>query len=69
MIRRGEGPARCFLKRRLSLQEGTGILTSFPFIYFELRIDLGSTNPRLIDSAEEPLRVRPSGFTPDSRCY
>lgn len=40
----------------------TGILTSYPFVYFELRVDLGSTNPRLIGSAEEPLLFRPSGF-------
>ena len=48
---------------------GTGILTSCPFVPFELRRDLGSTNPRLSDSAEEPLLLRPSGFTPDYRCY
>ena len=51
------------------LHSGTGILTSYPFVALELRSDLGSTNPRLIGSAEEPLLVRPSGFTPDSRCY
>ncbi len=48
---------------------GTGILTSFPFDRFELRSVLGSTNPRLIGSAEEPLLFRPSGLSPDFRCY
>ena len=68
-IRPGEGPVRLSPKRRLSLRSGAGILTSFPVVSVELRRDLGSTNPRLIDSAEEPLLVRPSGVTPDSRCY
>ncbi len=49
--------------------DSTGILTSYPFVPFELRWDLGSANPRLIGSAEEPLLIRPSGFSPDSRCY
>lgn len=44
------------------MYNGTGILTSFPFVLFELREDLGSTNPRLINIAEEPLLIRPSGF-------
>ena len=48
---------------------GTGILTSFPFVSFELRADLGSTNPRLIGSAEEPLLIRSSRFSPDYCCY
>src|SRR6056297_3972164 len=51
------------------MNSGTGILTSFPFVTFELRCDLGSANPRLTNSAEEPLLVRPSGFAPDYRCY
>ena len=49
--------------------DGTGILTSYPFVRLELRPDLGPTNPRLIGSAEEPLLVRPSRVSPDSRCY
>ena len=49
--------------------DGTGILTSFPVVHFELRMDLGPTNPRLIDSAEEPLLVRSSRFSPDYCCY
>ena len=49
--------------------DGTGILTSFPVVHFELRMDLGPTNPRLIDSAEEPLLIRSSRFSPDYSCY
>ena len=64
-VRLGEGPARTDPKRRLSLHGGTGILTCFPFVSLALRRDLGPANPRLIDIAEEPLRVRPSGFPPD----
>ena len=69
LIRPGESPVRLSPKRRLSVSSGAGMLTSFPVVSVELRRDLGSTNPRLIDSAEEPLLVRPSGVTPDSRCY
>ncbi len=32
---------------------GTGILTSFPFEYIELRVPLGPTNPQLTIVAEE----------------
>ena len=32
----------------------TGILTSFPFGYYELRATLGSTNPHLMIIDEEP---------------
>jgi len=49
--------------------DGTGILTSSPVVHFELRMDLGPTNPQLSDSAEEPLLVRPSRFSPDYCCY
>jgi hypothetical protein len=51
------------------MYDGAGILTSFPFVVFELRYDLGPTNPQLTNSAEEPLLLRPSGFVPDYRCY
>ena len=68
-VRLGESPAQADPRRRLSLYGGTGILTRFPFVAVELRRDLGPANPRLIDIAEEPLRVRPSGFQPDYRCY
>ena len=68
-IRPGEGPARSTPRRRLSMYGGTGILTSFPFVSLELRRDLGPANPRLTNSAEEPLLLRPSGFAPDFRCY
>ena len=49
--------------------DGTGILTSFPVVPVELRGDLGPTNPQLIDSAEEPLLIRSSRFSPDYCCY
>ena len=68
-IRLGECPARSTPRRRLSLYDSTGVLTSFPFDPLELRRILGSANPRLTNSAEEPLLVRPSGFSPDYRCY
>jgi hypothetical protein len=32
----------------------TGILTRFPFDYYELRVILGSTNPHLMIIDEEP---------------
>ncbi len=64
-IRPDDRPARYTPRRRLSLHNSTGILTSFPFVPFELRWDLGPTNPRLNSSAEEPLLLRSSGFTPD----
>ena len=65
----GRSPARSTPRRRLSLYGGTGILTRFPFVRFELRSHLGPANPRLTNSAEEPLPFRPSGFSPDFRCY
>ncbi len=68
-VRPGEGPAWSTPGRQLSLHGGTGILTSFPFETFELRCLLGSANPRLMNIAEEPLPFRPSGFSPDFRCY
>jgi hypothetical protein len=68
-VRPGECPVRSTPRRWLSLYDGTGILTSFPFETVELRCLLGSANPRLTNSAEEPLLFRPSGFTPDFRCY
>lgn len=64
-IRPDESPARYTPRRRLLLHNSTGILTSFPFVLFELREDLGPTNPRLNGSAEEPLLLRSSGFAPD----
>ena len=45
------------------------MLTRFPFDALELRCALGPANPRLTNSAEEPLPFRPSGFSPDYRCY
>ena len=51
------------------MHTGIGILTYFPFVVLDLRYDLGPANPQLISIAEEPLLVRPSGFSPDSRCY
>jgi len=42
---------------------GTGILTCFPFVVFELRYDLGSTNPRLTIIAEEPWPLRRFRFS------
>lgn len=54
-VRPGDGPARATPRRRLSLHDGTRILTRFPFDPLELRRDLGPANPRLISIAEEPL--------------
>ena len=68
-VRPGEGPAWSTPGRRLSPHDGTGILTSFPFVTLELRRHLGPANPRLRNSAEEPLPFRPSRFSPDFRCY
>ena len=34
--------------------EGSGILTGFPFLHDRLELQLGSTNPQLTSSAEEP---------------
>ena len=65
----GRRPGLVDPEASVSLHSGTGILTSFPFVRRELRTDLGSANPRLTNSAEEPLLVRPSGFLPDYRCY
>ena len=65
----GQSPARPTPRRRLSLYGGTGMLTRFPFVLFELRQHLGPANPRLTNSAEEPLPLRPSRFSPDYRCY
>ena len=36
---------------------------------FGLRVVLGPANPRVTSSAEEPLLLWPSGFSPDFRCY
>ena len=68
-LRPGECPARSTPGRRRLLYGGTGILTRFPFETLELRRLLGPANPRLTNSAEEPLPFRPSGFSPDFRCY
>ena len=65
----GECPARATPKRRLLMGGGAGILTRFPFVSFVLRRDLGPANPRLMNIAEEPLPLWPSGFLPDFRCY
>ena len=65
----GRLPGSLFPKASAFDGDGTGILTSFPVVYFELRIDLGPTNPQLIDSAEEPLLIRSSRFSPDYSCY
>ncbi len=46
-----------------------GNINPFPIVTRELRCDLGPANPRLTNSAEEPLPFRPSGFPPDFRCY
>lgn len=43
---------------------GAGILTCLPFRWSRLRNTLGSTNPRLTNIVEEPLPLRPSGFSP-----
>jgi hypothetical protein len=43
---------------------GAGILTCLPFRRSRLRNALGSTNPRLTNIVEEPLPLRPSGFSP-----
>lgn len=43
---------------------GAGILTCLPFRCLRLRDTLGSTNPRLTNIVEEPLPLRPSGFSP-----
>ena len=45
-------------------RNGAGILTCFPFRCSRLRNILGSTNPRLTNIVEEPLPLRPSGFSP-----
>ena len=58
----GRMPGSMFPKVSTLSGGSTGILTSYPFVQLELRLDLGSTNPRLIGSAEEPLLFRPSGF-------
>ena len=68
-VRPREGVARSTPRRQLSLCSGAGILTSFPVVLRELREDLGPANPQLTNSAEEPLSIRPSGFSPDFRCY
>ena len=65
----GRLPGSVFPEALALSGDGTGILTSFPVVGFELRADLGPTNPQLIDSAEEPLLVRPSRFSPDYSCY
>ncbi len=65
----GRLPGSVFPEASAFSGDGTGILTSFPVVQFELRLDLGPTNPRLIDSAEEPLLVRSSRFSPDYCCY
>ena len=44
-------------------------INQFPVVCVELRADLGPADPRLIGSAEEPLLIRPSRFSPDYRCY
>ena len=44
-------------------------INQFPVDVVELRYVLGPANPRLIGSAEEPLLIRPSRFSPDYRCY
>ena len=54
-LRRDDNPAQYTPKRqglRLKLH-GTGILTCFPFATLELRRNLGPTNPRLTNIAEE----------------
>ena len=43
-------------------KRGTGILTCFPFGLIIIRLALGSTNPGLIDIAQEPLPIRPMRF-------
>jgi hypothetical protein len=55
MLRRGDDPAQHIPKRQgCTLQlAGTGILTCFPFAVFELRHNLGPTNPWLTNIAEE----------------
>ena len=45
-------------------RNGAGILTCLPFRRSRLRNALGSTNPRLTNSVEEPLPLRRSGFSP-----
>ena len=44
-------------------------INQFPVDVVELRYVLGPANPRLSGSAEEPLLIRPSRFSPDYRCY
>ena len=65
----GRKPGSIYPEASTLSGDGTGILTSFPFDSLELRRVLGSANPRLTNSAEEPLPFRPSGFSPDFRCY
>ena len=65
----GRRPSSMVPEASVSMHDGAGILTSYPFDSCELRGALGSTNPWLIDSAKEPLLFWPSGFTPDFRCY
>lgn len=54
-LRRDDGPAWHIRKRQgLRLKPyGTGILTCFPVATLELRCNLGPTNPRLTNIAEE----------------
>lgn len=58
------------IQKRLKLDcvaaplDSTGILTRFPFIGYELRADLGSTDPHLMIVDEEPLPLRRWGFSP-----
>jgi hypothetical protein len=48
------------IRKRLKLigvatpSSSTGILTCFPFGYYELRVTLGSTDPHLMIIDEEP---------------
>lgn len=65
----GRLPRSLFPTASISVHDGTGMLTSFPFVTVVLRRHLGPADPRLIDSAEEPLLIWPSGISPDSRCY
>src|SRR6056297_1919809 len=44
-------------------------INQFPVDAVELRCILGPADPRLSGSAEEPLLIRPSRFSPDYRCY
>ena len=64
-LKRRDGAARS-TETSDDCQNGTGILTCFPFGVLELRYVLGPTNPRLTNIAEETWPLRRQGFSP---CY